>query len=113
MAARNARVSANPRYACDLEYHEYGGPRCQSVVAAYPDRLVESRVLRAVEPAPLELSFRASERAEQDRERLHTHRTRRLERAAYEADRARRQYDAVDPANRLVARELERQGETN
>lgn len=34
-----------------------------------------------------------------------------LERAGAEADRARRQYDAVDPENRLVARELERQWE--
>jgi excisionase family DNA binding protein len=30
-----------------------------------------------------------------------------LEKARYEADRARRQFDAVDPANRLVAAELE------
>ena len=111
MGARNARVSANPRYACDREFQEFGGPRCQSVVAAYPDRLIESLVLQAVEPASLELSFRAAGRAEQDRERLHAHWKQRLERAGYEADRARRQYDAVDPANRLVARELERQWE--
>ena len=31
-----------------------------------------------------------------------------LEQARYEATRARRQYDAVDPDNRLVAGELER-----
>ena len=111
MGARNARVSANPRYACDREILEFGGPRCQGVVAAYPDRLIEALVLKAVEPASLELSLRASERAEQDRERLHSHWEQRLERAGYEADRARRQYDAVDPANRLVARELERQWE--
>ncbi len=30
-----------------------------------------------------------------------------LERARFEADRAHRQYDAVDPENRLVAAELE------
>jgi DNA invertase Pin-like site-specific DNA recombinase len=112
MLARNARASANPRYACDREFQEYGGPRCQSLVAAYPDRLIESLVLKAVKPASLELSFQASERAEQDRERLHKHWKQRLERASYEADRAKRQYDAVDPANRLVARELERQWET-
>ena len=41
MGARNARASANPRYACDWEFREYGGPRCQSLVAAYPDRLIE------------------------------------------------------------------------
>jgi DNA invertase Pin-like site-specific DNA recombinase len=111
MAARNARVSANPRYACDREFQEFGGPRCQSVVAAYPDRLIETLVLKAVEPASLELSLRTAERAEQDRERLHTHWKHRLERAGYEVDRTKRQYDAVDPANRLVARELERQWE--
>ncbi|WP_152054480.1 recombinase family protein [Tautonia marina] len=111
MGARNARASANPRYACDWEAREYGGPQCQSLVASYPDRLIETLVLKAVEPASLELSLRAAERVEQDRERLHTLWRQRLERAEYEADRARRQYDAVDPENRLVARELERQWE--
>jgi len=111
MGARNARASANPRYACDWEFREYGGPRCQSLVAAYPDRLIESLVLKAVEPASLELSLRTAERVEQDRERLHAIWKQRLERAEYEADRAHRQYDAVDPENRLVARELERQWE--
>jgi hypothetical protein len=111
MAARNSRASANPRYACDHEFREFGGLRCQSVVAAYPDRLIGSLVLKAVEPASLELSLRAAESAEHDRERLHMHWKQRLERAGYDADRARRQYDAVDPENRLVARELERQWE--
>lgn len=50
-AVRNARVSANPRYTSDSGFREYGGPRCQSLVAAYPDRLIESLVLKAVEPA--------------------------------------------------------------
>ncbi|WP_165066793.1 recombinase family protein [Paludisphaera rhizosphaerae] len=111
MGARNARASANPWYVCDWEFHEYGGPRCQSLVAAYPDKPVESLVLKAVEPASLELSFRTAERVEQDRERLHAIWKQRVERAEYEADRARRQYDAVEPENRLVARELERQWE--
>lgn len=111
MLAHNARPTANPRYACAHEFSEYGGPRCQSVTAAYPDRLVEALVLRAVEPVALELSFRAAERVEQDRERLHMHWKQRLERAEYEVSRARRQYDAVDPENRLVVRELERQWE--
>jgi hypothetical protein len=111
MLAHNARASAHPRYACDHEFAEYGGPRCQSVTAAYPDRLIEALVLSAVEPAAPELSLRAAERVEGDRRQLHAHWARRLERAEYEANRARRQYDAVDPENRLVARELERQWE--
>jgi DNA invertase Pin-like site-specific DNA recombinase len=111
MAARNARASANPRYTCDHEYQEYGGPRCQSLVAAYPDKLIEALVLKAVAPAALDLSFRAAGRVEKDRERLHALWKQRIERAEYEAGRAKRQYDSVDPENRLVARELERQWE--
>lgn len=111
MAARNARPTANPRYVCDAQKQECGGPLCQSVTAAAIDRRIEELVLRAVEPAALELSLRAAERIEQDRERLHRHWRQTLERAEYEANRARRQYDAVDPENRLVARELERQWE--
>jgi DNA invertase Pin-like site-specific DNA recombinase len=111
MRAHNARPSASPRYACDYEFIEYGGPRCQSVTAAYVDQWIETLVLRAVEPASLELSLRAAERAEQDRDRVHTHWKQRLERARYEATRARRQYDVVEPENRLVARALERQWE--
>jgi predicted DNA-binding protein (UPF0251 family) len=40
-----------------------------------------------------------------------THWQQRVERARYEVDMARRQYHAVDPSNRLVARELERRFE--
>jgi len=68
-------------------------------------------VLRAVEPAALELSLRAAEQVERDRARLHEQWEQRAERVGYEVARAKRQYDAVDPENRLVARELERRWE--
>jgi hypothetical protein len=55
----------------------------------------------AAEPADLQ--------AEQ--QRLQRHWRQRLERAAYDADRAARQYHAVEPENRLVARELEKRWE--
>src|SRR5262249_10823291 len=62
-------------------------------------------------PAALELSLQAADRVEQERDRLHRHWRQRRDRAAYEAARAARQYDAGDPDNRLVARTLERQWE--
>src|SRR5690606_3961054 len=46
-----------------------------------------------------------------EREQLHRQWRQRLERARHEADRARRQYRAVEPENRLVARTLEREWE--
>jgi transposase InsO family protein len=42
-----------------------------------------------------------------NRAQLDSHWLSRLERARYEVDRARRQYDAVEPENRLVTRTLE------
>jgi hypothetical protein len=111
MAARNARPGAAPRYACDRARLEGGGPMCQGMAASAVDRLVEGLISRAVQPAALELSLRAAEQAEQDRERLHAHGRQKQERAEYEAGLARRRYEAVDPDNRLVARELERQWE--
>jgi DNA invertase Pin-like site-specific DNA recombinase len=109
MKVCNARSTAHPRYVCDHEFFEYGGARCQSLTAAYPDRLIEKLVLQAVEPAAIELSLLATEQLEQNRQQLHAHWKQRLERADYEANRAGRQYDAVEPENRLVARELESQ----
>jgi hypothetical protein len=75
------------------------------------DRLIESLVLEAVQPAALELSLRAAEQAGRDRDRLHATWRQKVERAKYEADRARRQYNAAEPENRLVTRELERRWE--
>jgi hypothetical protein len=46
-----------------------------------------------------------------ERERLEAHWHQRLERVRYNAQRAARQYEAVEPENRLVARELERRWE--
>src|SRR5258708_29493844 len=69
------------------------------------------QVLHALEPATVGLSLRAIEDVHQERQRLHHHWKQRLERATYEAERAERQYQAVEPENRLVARSLERQWE--
>src|SRR5262249_22113549 len=99
------------RYQCLYAKVELGEPPCQGVQAQGVDDLVLGRRLHVVEPASLELSLQAADRVEQERERLHRHWQQRRERAAYEAARAARQYDAVDPGNRLVARTLERQWE--
>jgi hypothetical protein len=67
----------------------------------------ESRVLLALEPAALELSLTATERLEQERAELDRVFQHRRERAAYEVERAARQYHAVEPEHRFVARTLE------
>jgi DNA invertase Pin-like site-specific DNA recombinase len=99
------------RYSCSRAAVEYAAPQCQGLAGRPLDDLVAAQVLAALAPAALELSLAAAEDLQQERARLHQVRQQELERAGYEAERARRQYDAVEPENRLVARELERRWE--
>src|SRR5208282_3430356 len=55
--------------------------------------------------------LKAIQDVHKERDRLHRHWKHRLERATYEAERAERQYRAVEPENRLVARTLEQRWE--
>ena len=87
------------------------GSDCRGLASAAIDDLVTKQVLRALEPAALELSLKAIENVQRERQRLNRHWEQRLERASYEVQRAERQYQAVEPENRLVARSLEQQWE--
>ena len=73
------------------------------------DDLITKQVLRALEPAAVELSLKAIENVQRERQRLNRHWEQRLERASYDVQRAERQYQAVEPENRLVTRSLEQQ----
>ena len=99
------------RYACQRGALDYAEPRCQSLAGGALDELVAGQVLRALEPAALELSLRAVADAERERGRLARQWEQRLERARHDAERAARQYHAAEPEHRLVARELERRWE--
>src|SRR3954466_13654089 len=90
---------------------EYAEPLCQGLAGRVLDHLVATQVLAALEPATLELSLAAADDLAQERARLDRNWQQQVERARYEAERARRQYDAVEPENRLVVRELERHWE--
>lgn len=98
-------------YSCVRHLHEGTEQACFGLKAAVVDVLVMRQVLRALEPAALELSCRALEDVQRERARLDEHWKQRLERARYEAVDAERRYRAVDPENRLVARSLERRWE--
>lgn len=95
-------------YRCIAERSVYGGPVCQSLTGATVDAFVEASLLRALEPASLDVSLAVAADLEHERAREESLWKQRLERAQYEVDRARRQYNAVEPENRLVARTLER-----
>jgi len=87
------------------------GRQCQSLAGAGVDAFLTKQVLAVLEPAALELSLSAGQDIQRQRTAIDQQWAHRLERAHYQADRAARQYHAVEPENRLVGRELERQWE--
>ena len=96
-----------PVYKCSNAYSEYTGPICQEVRGLGLDAEIEHLVLEALKPDQLELALAALKELEEEYTTLKRQRELHLERLRYEADRARRQYDTVEPENRLVARTLE------
>lgn len=111
MMIRYSGKANRPRYNCRGRLGEGAGVACQGLAARSIDDLVACQVMKVLEPAALELSLRAAGDIHQERALLDQHWQQRLERARYEAGRAERQYQAVEPENRLVARELERRWE--
>jgi DNA invertase Pin-like site-specific DNA recombinase len=93
-------------YVCTHRNTVYGGSSCQCISGAPLDAFAAGKVLRALEPAALELSLEAAKNIESERAELDGLWHKRLERATYEAERAGRHYRLLEPENRLVARQL-------
>jgi hypothetical protein len=72
------------------------------------DRLVPEQLLRSLATFGIEAAIEAIESLQGSSDERVQQKAMALEHARYEVTRARRQYDAVDAANRLVAAELER-----
>jgi DNA invertase Pin-like site-specific DNA recombinase len=97
-----------PVYMCVADHNADGQPRCQEVRALLVDAEVERLVLAALAPDRIALAVAALGEVEEETRVLERQWSLKRERGRYDAERARRQYDAVEPENRLVARSLER-----
>jgi DNA invertase Pin-like site-specific DNA recombinase len=97
------------RYHCRGAAINHGlAEKCISFGALRIDRAVSGEVLQLLQPAGIQAALHAIERQAGDSSAKRRQVELALEQARFEAARAHRQYDAVDPANRLVAGELER-----
>jgi len=95
------------RYHCRGSQINHGGARCISFGGMRVDRAVSTEIITRLQPLGIEAALQAdAARGEVHAEKRHQLELS-LEQARYEASRARRQYDSVDPDNRLVAGELE------
>ena len=105
--AYSGNGNRQPRYSCHGGRDERGSASCQSLGGTGVDRAVTETLLAAIEPAGIEAALLAMTQFDEQQDEQRRALELSLEKAHYEVDRARRQYDQVDPANRLVASELE------
>lgn len=97
------------RYDCRTALFRGGpGNECISFGALRVETAVVEELLRVLEPEGLRAALEAAETLASERDDRRHHLELALAQAQFEVGRAKRQYDAVDPENRLVAAELER-----
>jgi Recombinase len=97
-----------PIYQCNWKHREGLARRaCMGVPSGPLDDAIAARLVTAVTPLTIDLALEALSSLEERDKAIATQRRRRIERARYDADLAERRYEAVDPANRLIASTLE------
>jgi transposase-like protein len=95
-------------YRCNKQYHSFAKSFCQAIGGRRIDKTVSKIFLETISPASLNIQLKAMRQIDQQQDMALEQLQLQLERAQYEADRAFRQFDAIEPENRLVARPLER-----
>ena len=96
------------RYHCRGAFINHGTDPCIGFGSLRVDQAIAAEVLERLQPLGIEAALQAVETSTQQANEKRRQVGLALEQARYEAAHARRQYDAVDPDNRLVAAELER-----
>jgi DNA invertase Pin-like site-specific DNA recombinase len=105
------RYKGGGQYVCNHLRCNEGLPACQYVRADRIDVAVADAFLVALAPAELDALSKARQAQQQVNTALQSSIVRQLERKRYAAALAERQFNRVDPDNRLVAGELERRWE--
>ncbi len=105
------RYKGGGQYVCNHLRSSDGLPTCQEMRAAQIDKAVADAFLTALAPAEFDAMSRARRTQLQVNAALRASAERQLERKRYTAALAERQFNRVDPDNRLVAAELERRWE--
>jgi hypothetical protein len=99
------------RYTCQNLDTTVLGESCASLNGPSLDEAVARAFLEALQPAQLDTLDAVLKQQAEEGTKLDKHWQEQLRRTEYEAKLAQRQYDAVDPENRLVAAELEHRWE--
>jgi hypothetical protein len=96
------------RYNCYGARTNHGTKRCISIGGLANDAAVSAEALRILRPLGIDAAVKAPTARAGKMSAAQRQLELALQQARYQASHARQQYDAVDPANRLLAGELER-----
>jgi Recombinase/Recombinase zinc beta ribbon domain len=108
MTVRYRPDGLRPIYVCAQLHKDFAGKTCQCMRGDGIDAAVTQLLFAAIAPAQLTSALEAVAHLEAQAQAIDRQWRLRLERARYEAERARRRYLEVEPEYRLVARSLER-----
>jgi DNA invertase Pin-like site-specific DNA recombinase len=96
-----------PYYTCDGAERRFGASICNRASAVRVDALVEDLFLTVINTKTLEKSIVYDAKLKEEAGLVDRSWQEKVKRLEYQADRARRRYEHVDPANHLVAQTLE------
>jgi len=99
------------RYLCNYLRQQHGTPVCQYILAGPIDAEAVAAFFQALAPAELNAYAQAVTARRETADAMLRAQAQQVERLRYRAALAERQFDHVDPDNRLVAAELERRWE--
>jgi DNA invertase Pin-like site-specific DNA recombinase len=99
------------RYACTVAPAHYGKAPCQSLSGSPLDEAVVAEFFKALQPAHIDALEEVSRRQVEHQQELVRHLQKDVARLEYAAKRAERQYNCVEPENRLIAATLEKKWE--
>jgi DNA invertase Pin-like site-specific DNA recombinase len=105
---RPTRPTGTQQYRCHYGGNKTGTTDCQVIGGARIDAVVVQAFLEATGPAAIEALRVVAEQVRRQSEAVDNYWKLQIEKTEYDTRRAERQFNAVEPENRPVARELER-----
>lgn len=104
---RSSKGRRTMQYRCFALRARAAAPDCQVIGGKRIDQAVVDEFLEVTRPAAIEAAQQAGELVQRDHDKAERYWQLQIEKAEYEAERARRQYDAIEPEHRQVVRALE------
>lgn len=99
------------QYLCHAAQARYAKPNCQFLSGRPIDAAVVEEFFRVLQPAEIDALERVSAQQAGHQQELIQHLEQEVKRLEYAAARTERQYNSVDPENRLIASTLEKKWE--